>query len=202
MAFSFFFRDLPTLEAAVNNMYDATIGQSRVRVWDAGCAMGYELFTLSMLLSEKFGHFGYRKITIYASDIEKEFGDIIKKAEYPGGDIERIPDYYRNKYFSPAEAEGIFRVSEHLCSQISFLHHDILTLKPVSEALNLIVCKNVMLHFQPDERIEVFRMFHRALAPGGILANENTQKLPVELDGYFEQIVDGAQVYRRLEVRR
>ncbi|OGK11357.1 MAG: chemotaxis protein CheR, partial [Candidatus Riflebacteria bacterium GWC2_50_8] len=190
MAFSFFFRDLPTLESAVNFMYEATSGQSRIRVWDAGCAMGYELFTLAMLLSEKFGYFGYRKIIIHATDIEKEFGDIIGRAEYPANEIERIPDYYRDKYFSPSEKEGNFKISDNLCAQITFTHHDILKLNPISEALNLIVCKNVMLHFQPAERIEVFKMFHRALAPDGILANENTQKMPAELDGYFEQLTD------------
>jgi chemotaxis protein methyltransferase CheR len=200
MAFSFFFRDLPTLEAAVNFTHRQTEGQSRIRVWDAGCAMGYELFTLAMLLSEKYGHFGYRNLTIFATDIEKEFGDIIKKAEYPYSDIERIPDYSRNKYFEPA-GESRYRITDHLASQIQFSHHDLLQLKPINEGLNLIICKNVLLHFQPEERIEVFKMFHRSLAPGGILANENTQKLPEALRGHFEQLTNDSQVYRKLEVK-
>lgn len=201
MAFSFFFRDLPTLEAAVNFTHAQCVGQSRIRVWDAGCAMGYELFTMAMLLAEKFGHFGYRNLMIYATDIEKEFGDIIKKAEYPYGDIDRIPDYFREKYFEPAQKSDTYKIIDHLCAQITFSHHDLLTLTPISEGLNLIVCKNVLLHLQPDERIEVFKMFHRALAPGGIMANENTQKLPNELNGYFEQLSNDSQVYRKLEVR-
>lgn len=201
MAFSFFFRDLPTLEAAVTFMHATTVGQSRIRVWDAGCAMGYELFTLAMLLSEKFGHFGFRNLTIYATDIEKEFGDIIQKAEYLYGDIERVPDYYREKYFEKTEKKDTYKVSDNLCSRIQFSHHDILGLKPISECLNLIVCKNVLLHFQPDERIEVLKMFHRSLAPGGILANENTQKMPSEMNGYFEQLCNDSQVYRKLEAK-
>lgn len=200
MAFSFFFRDLPTLEAAVNYTHAQCVGQSRIRIWDAGCAMGYELFTLAMLLAEKFGHFGYRNLTIYATDIEEEFGQIINKAEYPYGDIDRIPDYFRNKYFEPANGSDKFCISGHLRSQIQFSHHDLLKLSPISEGLNLIVCKNVLLHFQPDERIEVLKMFHRSLAPGGILANENTQKMPDELKGYFEQLCNDSQVYRKLEV--
>ncbi len=201
MAFSFFFRDVPALEAAVNFTHAQCVGQSRIRVWDAGCAMGYELFTLAMLLAEKFGHFGYRNLIIYASDIEKEFGEIIRKAEYPYGDIDRIPDYFRKKYFEPAEKSDAFKISDHLCAQITFSHHDLLSLKPVADGLNLIICKNVLLHLQPDERIEVLKMFHRSLAPGGIMANENTQKLPAELNGYFEQLSNDSQVYRKLEVR-
>lgn len=201
MAFSFFFRDVPALEAAVNFTHAQCVGQSRIRVWDAGCAMGYELFTLAMLLAEKFGHFGYRNLVIYATDIEKEFGDIIKKAEYPHGDIDRIPDYFREKYFEPSEKTDTFKISDHLCSQINFSHHDLLSLKPVAEGLNLIICKNVLLHLQPDERIEVLKMFHSSLATGGIMANENTQKLPAELNGYFEQLSNDSQVYRKLEVK-
>jgi len=43
---------------------------------------------------------------------------------------------------------------------------------------SLVLCKNVLLHFQPLERIEVIRMFHRALAPGGFFATEQTQEMP------------------------
>lgn len=200
MAFSFFFRDLPILESAVSFMHERFIGQSRIRVWDAGCAMGYELFTLSILLAEKFGHFGYRNLLIHASDIEKEFGEIIHKAEYNYGDVERIPQHFLEKYFEKSEETGLYTVSEHLRSQIEFHHHDLLSLRPVAESLSLIICKNVLLHLQPEERIAVLRMFHRSLAPGGILATENTQKMPAELDGYFELLCNDAQVYRRLEV--
>jgi chemotaxis methyl-accepting protein methylase len=34
----------------------------------------------------------------------------------------------------------------------------------------LIICKNVLLHFSYAQRVDVFRMFHRALAQGGYLA--------------------------------
>ncbi|MEI8376743.1 MAG: CheR family methyltransferase [Planctomycetota bacterium] len=62
----------------------------------------------------------------------------------------------------------------------------------------LIVCKNVMLHFQYPERVEVFKMFHQALAPGGYLANENTQKLPQEVSHLFTQVVPDAQLYKKI----
>ena len=82
------------------------------------------------------------------------------------------------KYFEPADKPGHLRVVERLRSRVFFQYHDLLSLKPVGVDYCLIVCKNVMLHFQYPERVEVFRMFHQALAPGGYLANENTQKLP------------------------
>ena len=83
---------------------------------------------------------------------------------------------------------------ERVRSRLRFHRHDLLTLKPVGEGYNLIVCKNVLLHFQPAERVEVFRMFHNALAPGGLLATEQTQKLPAEVSHLFHQVVSDGQV--------
>ena len=40
-------------------------------------------------------------------------------------------------------------------------------------------------------------MFHRALAPEGILATEQTQKMPDELSGLFEQVTPDGQLHRR-----
>ena len=43
-------------------------------------------------------------------------------------------------------------------------------------------------------------MFHKALAPGGYLATENTQKLPPEVAHLFEQVVPDAQVFKKIGV--
>ena len=39
---------------------------------------------------------------------------------------------------------------------------------------SLILCKNVLLHFDYAERLKVIRMFHDSLAPGGFFAMEQT----------------------------
>jgi chemotaxis protein methyltransferase CheR len=62
----------------------------------------------------------------------------------------------------------------------------------------MIICKNVLLHFQPGERINVLRMFHRALEPSGLLVMEHTQKMPDELSGMFRQAVNSGQVYQKI----
>ena len=97
MAFSFFFRDVPALETAAQAMIEQSQGQSRVRVWVAGCAMGQEVYTLAILLAEKMHYFAFQNLIIYASDIEKDFGGTVARGEYEWGDIERIPDQLRDK---------------------------------------------------------------------------------------------------------
>jgi len=41
-------------------------------------------------------------------------------------------------------------------------------------------------------------MFHGALAPGGYLLNENTQKLPPEVTPLFTQVVADARLYKKV----
>jgi len=62
----------------------------------------------------------------------------------------------------------------------------------------MVVCKNVRLHFQPEQRVQVIEMFHRALEPGGIFVMEHTQKMPEGLSGLFDQLVSDGQVFRKV----
>jgi chemotaxis protein methyltransferase CheR len=200
MAFTFFFRDLPTLESAVDLMVARTMGRSKIRVWVAGCAMGQEVYTLAILLAEKMGYFAFQNLTIEATDIEAGFGEIVRQGRYPRQELERIPDHFRARYFTDTDSPDHLQVVEPLRRRVVFHHQSLLDLQPIGDGLSLIVCKNVLLHFQPDERVQVFRMFHRALAAEAILANENTQKLPAEVGTLFEQLCPDAQVYRRREL--
>ena len=56
--------------------------------------------------------------------------------------------------------------------KLLFSHRDLLSLRPIREGLSLIVCKNVLLHFDEAQRINVLQMFHQALQPGGTLVME------------------------------
>jgi chemotaxis protein methyltransferase CheR len=165
--------------------------------------MGPEPYSLAILLAEAMGYFAFNNVRIDASDLDdcRLFGPVIANGVYPWEELERVPSDLFTKYFEPA-GEKRFRVIERVRSRIAFHRHDLLTLEPVGENYNLIVCKNVLLHFQPAERVAVLRMFHKALAPGGILATEQTQKLPADVSHLFHQVVSDGQVFQKVEVAR
>ena len=204
MAFTFFFRDLQTLECAVEHMLPFCAGKSLVKVWDAGCAMGQEPFSLAILLAEKMGHFAFRNLRIDASDIDGSnlFRGIIESGEYVEEELKRIPPDIFSKYFAPSSREGYFKLDERVRSRLAFWRHDLLTLEPVGSDYSLVVCKNVLLHFQPEERVRVVRMFHGAMLEGGFFIMEQTQKLPEEVGALFEQVVPNAQLFRKVKAER
>ncbi|MGV1098458.1 CheR family methyltransferase [Thiovibrio sp. JS02] len=199
MAFTFFMRDQPTLEQAANHLIPFASGRSRIKVWDAGCAKGQETYTLAMILAERMNRFGFKNVRIDATDHDSanRFGDVVSEAVYHGDELKRTPADLLGKYFEPAARPGHYRVKEELRSRVRFQYHDLLSLSPTGNDYCLVVCKNVLLHFQPAERVEVFRMFHAALAPGGYLVTENTQNLPGEVTGLFSRVAPDAKLYKK-----
>jgi len=200
MAFTFFMRDQPTLEHAADHMIHYATGKSRIKIWDAGSAQGQETYTMAMILAQKMNQFGFNNLRIDATDYDQanNFGETVAAAVYSAEDLRRTPAALLSKYFEPAEKPGYLRVVDHLRSRVFFRYHDLLSLKPIGCDYCLVVCKNVMLHFQYDERVAVFKMFYEALAPGGYLATENTQKLPQEVAHSFVQVVPDAKLYRKI----
>jgi len=201
MAFTFFFRDLQMLDLAIDHVVPELAGRLRPKIWDAGCAMGPEVYTLAILLAGRLGQFAFRNLRIDATDIDdtNQFGEIIQRAVYPIGELERMPPGILEQYFEPAGEAGIFQLADRIRASVRFKQHDLLSLREIDSGFSLVVCKNVLLHFSHEQRVEVIRMFHRSLGPGGYFVTEHTQKLPSEVAALFEQVVPHGQLFRKLE---
>lgn len=200
MAFTFFFRDLPVIESATDHAVRFASGRMRFKVWDAGSAMGQETYTIAIVLAEKMGNFAFKNLRIDASDYDSanKFGDFVVNAAYHQDELKRMPEGILEKYFEPADKPEHYRVVEKLRNQVSFRYHDLLSMQAIGSDYCLIVCKNVLLHFQYGQRVEVIRMFHRALTPGGYLTTEHTQKLPPEVSHLFEQVAPDSQLFKKV----
>lgn len=201
MAFTFFFRDQQVLERVVEHLLFSLAGRSRPRIWDAGSAMGQEPYTLAIMLAERMGHFAYSNLRIDATDVEStgQFARIIEAGVYPREELERLPPGILEKYFERDGKPGHFRVIEKIRRRVVYQRHDLLSFQEIGQGYSLVLCKNVLLHFQPQERIEVIRMFHRALAPGGLFATEQTQEMPPELAPLFERVVPDGQLFQKVK---
>lgn len=201
MAFTFFFRDVQVLERALEHMIPGLSGRSHPRIWDAGVAMGQEPYTLSIMLAERMSPLAFQSLRIDATDVEStgQFARIIEAALYPKDELSRLPEGVLEKYFETNGKPGYARVVDRVRQRVVFQQHDLLSLREIGHGYSLVLCKNVLLHFQPPERIEVLRMFHRALTPGGFLATERTQEMPPELAPLFRQVIPDTPLFRKAE---
>ncbi len=200
MAFTYFFRDMQTLEMIRDYAIPVLRTKRYINVWDAGCAMGPEPYSLAIILRENMGNMIFRNVRIYATDIDGSnlFQEIIESGEYPREQLDRIPSDIFNRYFSKVDDGEKYRISEDIIRCLHFIRHDLLSLHPVKNDFSMVLCKNVLLHFKHEERVKVIKMFHENLLEGGFFVTEQTQKMPEELDGFFEQVVSNAQVYRKV----
>lgn len=199
MAFTYFFRDAQALELAIDDALPRLRGRAFIHVWDAGCAHGPEPYTLAILLRERMSEYVFRNVRIHATDLDAGFGPQVSSGVFPEHEVQRVPPGIVEKYFRPASRPGCVEVVPDLRAKITFSHCDLLALRPVREGLSMIVCKNVLLHFNETQRIDVLEMFHEALQPEGTLVMEHTQKLPERLAPFFEQVTGCAQVYRKVQ---
>jgi chemotaxis protein methyltransferase CheR len=201
LAFTFFFRDQQVLEVVVGHMLPRLAGRSYPRIWDAGAATGQEPYTLSILFAERMGHFAFNNLRIDATDVEStgQFGRAIEAGVYPEEELVRLPAGTLEKYFESHDQPGHRRVIDRIRQRVAYQRHDLLSFQEIGHGYSLVLCKNVLLHFRPPERIEVLRMFHRALAPGGLLATEHTQEMPRELASLFERMSADVPVYQKLD---
>ena len=189
------------LELAIRHFIPYVMGRSKIYIWDAGCAMGPEPYSLAILLAESMGNFAFRNLQIIASDVDESgnFDKIIEEGIYSEEPLSRIPPELLAKYFSPAKETGFYKLNDKILNSVKFLRHNLLSLQSVRDDFSLIVCKNVLLHFQQKERIEVLKMFHKSLAQDGFLVMEQTQKMPDELSRLFERVVSDGQLFRKIQ---
>lgn len=200
MAFTYFFRDRQSLETAVEWVIPTISGRSKIRIWDAGCAMGPETYSCAILLAEKLGKYAFKNVKILATDIDESnhFGKIIREGIYPEDQVKRIPQMILEKYFRKIPNTTSYQVDDYLRKCIEYRKHDLRKLEPISGGISLIVCKNVLLHLNYNERINIIKMFYRSLHIGGLIITEHTQKLPNELVNWFETPVRGIQLFRKI----
>ncbi len=199
MAFTYFFRDMQTLEIIRDFAIPTLRTRRYINVWDAGCAMGPEPYSLAIVLRENMGHMIFRNVRIHATDIDNSdlFGKIIEEGIYPDEQVQRIPSDIFSRYFRKADEPNHYKIVDEINRCVRFQKHDLLTLDPPRREFGLILCKNVLLHFTYEERISVIKMFYDTLIDDGFFVTEQTQKMPEELSGLFEQVVPNAQLFRK-----
>jgi len=200
MAFTYFFRDLHTIKLIIKYLIPQIQGKREIKLWDAGCANGPEPFTLAIVLSENMGKFAFKNVKIDATDIDKSnlFGDIINNGVYPYDQLKRIPKDIFEKYFHKNSKPNSFEIDYNIKNRVKYTRHDLLTLKPVNTDYSLVMCKNVLLHLKPEERVKVIKMYHETLVPGGIFATEQTQILPKEVEHLFKRITEDGQLFQKV----
>ncbi len=191
---SSFFRDPDKFEYLREQILPELLrGHPRLRVWSAGCSSGHEPYSLAIMLAEAAGP--YRRHQILATDIDRSALEWARAGgPYSAEEVANVPPPLLNRYFR-AHDDG-YLASEHLRRRITFLHHNLLS-DPFEGGFDLIVCRNVVIYFTAEVKKQLYRRFHEALRPGGVLFLGGTEVLSKASDLGFETA--GISFYRHVE---
>jgi chemotaxis protein methyltransferase CheR len=204
MAFTFFFRDLDAIKLIPDYVFPDISKKSDVKVWDAGCANGSEIYSILIHLKETLDEEQFKKIKIFASDIDNSnrFQRIIEDGTYKKNQISSVPPNILKKYFEQdAKNPDIYVISENLRMKVSYQKHDLLSLNAIGYDFDLIICKHVLQHFNNKEQTDVIKMFYNALSDEGFLLCEYSQEIPEYLNYRFVRVLPENKLYRKTSLK-
>ena len=136
----------------------------KLNIWSAGCSIGAEPYTLSIILKELTPNVKHR---ILASDLDIEILAKAKKGVYNENEIKAMRPDRKQKYFTKT-ADGKFAINPEIKSVIEFKRHNLLKDK-FETGFDLILCRNVVIYFTEDAKDVLYTNFFNSLKPGGIL---------------------------------
>ncbi|HJZ13484.1 MAG TPA: CheR family methyltransferase, partial [Acidobacteriota bacterium] len=142
-----------------------------VRIWNAGCSTGEEVYSMAILLREEGL---YDRTKIYATDFNVA---VLKSAEDHSFPVDKIEEYSENylhaggkfaldQYYSRNHTKVLFDPS--LLSNVTFLQHNLVTDQSFLE-FNVALCRNVLIYFNRGLQNRVHDLLFRSLCRLGIL---------------------------------
>jgi chemotaxis protein methyltransferase CheR len=189
---SYFFRDPKKYQYLQESVLPELLcGRPRLQVWSAGCSRGHEPYSLAIMLAEATGP--YCRHPIVATDIDRSALEWARAGgPYLANEMTNVPPPLLSRYFK-AHDESYY-VTEYLRRRITFRQHNLLA-DLLASGFDLIVCRNVVIYFTPEVKERLYRRFHDALRPGGVLFMGGTEVLSKATDIGFEPV--GISFYRR-----
>jgi chemotaxis protein methyltransferase CheR len=172
-----------------------------IRVWQAGCSTGEEIYSLAIALREE----GLLDRTrIYATDIN---ADVLRRASSATFPLERMQRYTENylraggteSFSSYYSADGdSARFDQALGENIVLAQHNLVTDGSFNE-FHLIVCRNVMIYFGSALQEEVLQLFADSMTRNGILALGRKESIRRSRHAAEYDALDEAEkIFRRL----
>ena len=203
---TYFFRDPAVFAALETEVLPPLIAARRavdrhLRIWSAGCSTGEEAYSIAILLTRLLPDLADWNIRILGTDINPRFLSQASHGVYREWSFRGVPDWLRRTYFEAAEA-GTYRVKTLRKDLVSFAYLNLVedvypSVLNNTNAMDIVLCRNVLMYFEPATIAAVARRLHHALVDGGWLIVN-----PAEIDaslfpGFTTVRIGDAILYRK-----
>ncbi len=203
---TYFFRDPKSLEVMQRRILPALIERRRnvsksLRFWSAGCCTGEEPYTLAMLVMTMMPDWESWNITILATDINTRFLSKAAQGRYSEWSFRETPEVMRRRFFKKIDA-ATYEIDPRVRNLVSFSYLNLAEdLYPSvlnnTHAMDLILCRNVLMYFEKPRAGQVIEKLHRSLVDGGYLMVSAVEASNRSFEQFQPVVFDGLTVYRR-----
>jgi chemotaxis protein methyltransferase CheR len=167
-----FFRDKIPFDHLKNLMLprlvESRAAAKRLNIWCAAASTGQEPYSVGMVLKEMESQLRGWRIDILGTDIASGVLEKARAGVYSQFEVQRgLPIHQLVKHFTQegetwrisADLRGMVRYRElNLLDEFSGLGH-----------FDIIFCRNVLIYFDRDTKVDILNRLGKSLAPGGFL---------------------------------
>ena len=169
---TFFFRDgspfeafgqkiLPFLKTHKKN-------SQQIRIWCAACSTGQEPYSLAMMFAENAHEWKDWSIEILATDISSIPLSRAKQGLYTQFEVQRgLPINLLIKYFT--QIQDSWQISDTIKKMVTIRQFNLLDSLSVLGNFDIIFCRNVLIYFDIETKLNVLEALSQQLEPQGIV---------------------------------
>lgn len=203
---TYFFRDAGQCALLEKHLLPDLIERNRrrraLRLWSAGCATGEEPYSLAMLLDQMLPAREEWDIQIVGTDVNRAAIERARRGCYGDWSFRMVNPEVRDRYFE--RRPGGWELVERIRRMVAF-HTGNLMLSEFPSRMtalhdvDLILCRNVFIYFNPTAVAHVLGKFVRTLVPRGYLLTGHAELYGQELEGLQLRLFPAAVVYQRTD---
>ncbi|HEY9638035.1 MAG TPA: protein-glutamate O-methyltransferase CheR [Coleofasciculaceae cyanobacterium] len=201
---SYFFRDQDQFNLLQNHILPELIKRKQnnktIRICSAGCSSGEEAYTIAILLKELLPDLEQWNLMILGIDINQDALQKATKGIYRSWSFRRVDVEIVQRYFEAINDQ--YHLKPSIKQMVEFQALNLvkeLFPHPNTELreVDLILCRNVFIYFEPSAIAKVLNKFYDALQPLGYLITGHAELYGQNLSKFQTKIFPESVVYQR-----
>ena len=200
---TFFFRDKVPFEhfrdLIMPHLLASRANRKTVRIWCAAGSTGQEPYSLAMSLKEMGAQLAGWRVEIIATDLSQEVLEKSRAGLYSQFEVQRgLPIQMLVKYFK--QVGELWQINAEIRAMVQ--HRQLNLLHDFSQlgVFDVIFCRNVLIYFDQETKMQVFNRLAKAMEPDGFLMLGAAETV-VGLTTVFKPVAERRGVYQPNEVR-
>lgn len=197
---TYFFREAAAFHALEHEVLPALIAarqsSRRLRLWSAGCCTGEECYSLAILLCRLLPDFAEWDATVLGTDIHPGFLARAEAGVYNDWSFRGVDPTLRGQWFDPIAPDQAI-VRPQLRRRVRFAHLNLAQPFDAPRHVDLVLCRHVLMYFEPEHAEQALARLHASLADDGFLLLGPAEHQPRRHSGFDEQHVGEAVLYRK-----